>query len=60
MKVVLFYEIDPDVLAAKAPELLPAHRAWWAAHQAAGTLMMVGPVHRPHWRSGRVHEQGRG
>lgn len=43
MKYVLFYEIDPDVLAARAPDLMPAHRAWWAEFQAAGTLLLVGP-----------------
>lgn len=43
MKYALFYESDPDEVAAKAAEYGPAHRARWAGYQAAGTLLLIGP-----------------
>lgn len=43
MKYALFYESDPDVVAAKVSEHGMAHRARWAEYLAAGSLLLIGP-----------------
>jgi uncharacterized protein YciI len=42
VKYVLFWESADDV-AARAPEFMPAHRAWYQEFARRGDLLMVGP-----------------
>jgi hypothetical protein len=44
MRYALIYESDPEDVAAKATEHGPAHRSRWADFQAAGTLLLLGPL----------------
>jgi uncharacterized protein YciI len=46
VKYVLFYESGDDV-AARAPEVFPAHRARIDEFHGQGTLLLVGPFGDP-------------
>ena len=42
MKYAVIYESADDVVA-RAPEFMPAHRAWYQEFARRGDLLMVGP-----------------
>jgi uncharacterized protein len=42
MKYAVLYESAPAA-ASRIPDLIEAHKAWWATFQAAGTLLAIGP-----------------